>query len=137
MTCTTMQLVRITSQVVSSFSRYFPIELRNVLNNELNLGVMRHIPVTILELIRRALLFEDSDDKHAMRRGHLQKQLTTLLETRTLQQAEQHWDARKQTFMFVYGYPPYINIIDELRQLANVLPSAYRPLMPALQEQFA
>ena len=106
MTCSTMQLVKITSQVVSSFSRYFPTELRNVLNSELTPEIMRQVPVTILEFLRQALLFEDSDDKHVLRRGHLQQQLSTPLETKTLHQAEQQWNARKQTYTFVYRHNP-------------------------------
>ena len=137
MTCSTMQLVKITSQVVSSFSRYFPTELRNVLNSELTPEIMRQVPVTILEFLRQALLFEDSDDKHVLRRGHLQQQLSTPLENKTLQQAQQQWNARKQTYACVFGHNPYFNILDEIRQLAKVLPLSYRQLMPTLQEQFA
>jgi hypothetical protein len=137
LTCTTMQLVRITSQVVSSFSRYFPNELRNVLNNELIAEIVRQVPITILEFLHQSLLFEDSGDKHVIRRGHLQQQLTAPLEAKTLQQAEQQWAMRKQTYTFVYGHSPYINVLDEFHQLSKVLPPAYRQLMPALQEQFA
>ena len=137
MTCTIMQLVRITSQVVSSFSRYFPNELRNVLNSELTTEIVRQVPMTILEFLQQSLLFEDSGDKHVIRRGYLQQQLTAPLEAKTLQQTEQQWTMRKQTYEFVYGHKPYINILDEQRQLAKVLPTAYRQLMPALQEQFA
>jgi hypothetical protein len=103
-----MQLVRITSQVFSSFSRYFPNELRNILNSELTAEIVRQVPITILEFLHQSLLFEDSGDKHVIRRGYLQQQLTAPLEAQTLQQAEQQWEMRKQTYTgtFVYRVRP-------------------------------
>lgn len=130
MTCTTMQLVRITCQVVSSFSRNFPTELRKVLNSELTTEIVRQVPVTILEFLRQALLLEDSGDKHVFRRGNLQQQLSTPLEIKTLQQAEQQWSAHKQTYTFVYGHNPFINIFDAIHQLAKVLPVIPRFVEP-------
>ena len=83
------------------------------------------------------LLYEDSDQRHAIRRKYLTRQLEAPLQTTSLQLAQKQWTNRLLIFLRVFGHEAFLSINDELTQLMSVLPRSFAQFASTLQSFYA
>ena len=136
-TLTIMQLIKLTEIFYKSTAVLLSRDMQSALKSISGNSVNRVSQITLPEYLRVLFLYEDSDQKHSLRREHLQRQLTAPLSTNSLQVAEEQWLNRLDTYELVFGHPPYLSIVDEFNRLMGLLPSSYMHHASTLQDLYA
>ena len=134
---TIMQLIKLTEIFYKSTAVLLSRDMQSALKSISGNSVNRVSQITLPEYLRVLFLYEDSDQKHSLRREHLQRQLTAPLSTNSLQVAEEQWLNRLDTYELVFGHPPYLSIVDEFNRLMGLLPSSYMHHASTLQDLYA
>jgi hypothetical protein len=90
-----------------------------------------------MEIVRKLLLYEETEWKHALRRQYLKRSMFQPLNTTSTQQAEKIWQNRKQQYEIVFQTSAFPLIVEELHELVRCLPQSLRQHADKLQEHYA
>jgi len=88
---------------------------------------------TLMEIIRKLLLYEETEWKHALRRQYLKRSMFQPLYTTSTQQAEKIWQNRKQLYEIVFQTSAFPFMVEELHELVRCLPRSLRQHAGTLQ----
>jgi hypothetical protein len=136
-TMTAMQLTKLTTAFLDSISRFLHRDTLKAITGDITSGLHRRIDPTLMEILRKLLLYEETDWKHSLRRQYLKQTMFQPLNTNSTQQAEKIWTERKQLHDIVFQTPAFPFIIEEYKELIRCLPQSLRQHADKLQEYYA
>ena len=136
-TVSAMQLVKMTNALLDSLSRFIQRDTLRAITGDITSGLHRQIDPTLLEILHKLLMYEETDWKHALRRQHLKRTLFQPLNTNSTQQAEKIWTERKRLYEIVFPTSAFPFIIEEYSELVGCLPPSLRQHADTLQEYYA
>ena len=136
-TVSAIQLTKMTNALLDSLSRFLQRDTLRAITGDITSGLHRQIDPTLLEILHKLLMYEETEWKHALRRQHLKRTLFQPLDTNSTQQAENMWKERKRLYGIVFQTPAFPFIIEEFKELIGCLPPSLRQHADTLQEYYA
>ena len=136
-TLTAMQLVKMTAALLESMSRFLHRDTLTSITGDITSGLHRQIDPTLVEILCKLLLYEETEQKEALRRKFLKREMFQPLHTTSLQQAEKMWGDRKQMHQLVFQTPAFPFLIEEFHELVRCLSQSFKQHADKLQEHYA
>ena len=136
-TMTAMQLTKMTTALLDSLSRFLHRDTFKAITGDITSGMHRSVDPTLMEIIRKLLLYEETEWKHALRRQYLKRSMFQPLNTTSTQQAEKIWQNRKQQYEIVFQNLAFPFLVEEIHELVRCLPQSLRRHADKLQEYYA
>ena len=74
-TMTAMQLIKMTTALLDSLTRFLHRDTLRAITGDITSGLHRSIDPTLMEIVRKLLLYEETEWKHALRRQYLRRSM--------------------------------------------------------------